>query len=357
VLFRSISEFPTNPTIAFYDNHFFKLHDEWMMYRLMNGQPAPGAPSLQPVTGHSFESIDALYAWAKTQLVLPGGLRWVDDGRLYLPRFYALAMEARPRAFGLGTLLHVTAKGSRPERWVFQLEFGETVTHDELVTFFEALSAKVPPEIANNLWWLVRSPAQEAFAETLEQQQLRFSDRIVRQKDLTVAGEVEVYSPGLTAGRLLRLKSGASLESARATSLLVLEDVPDVLPPAAGVVTAVPQTPLAHFNLLARNRGIPNVYRAGVFEDAELETLAYYRQPVVVSARAPNQLIVKQISEAQLERWQSLTNKPPVAVAQLELSTLPYAVDLRARTIFRSEERRVGKECRRLCRSRWSPYH
>jgi PAS domain-containing protein len=27
------------------------------------------------------------------------------------------------------------------------------------------------------------------------------------------------------------------------------------------------------------------------------------------------------------------------------------------RDVFRSEERRVGKECRRLCRSRWSPYH
>ena len=25
--------------------------------------------------------------------------------------------------------------------------------------------------------------------------------------------------------------------------------------------------------------------------------------------------------------------------------------------IDRSEERRVGKECLRLCRSRWSPYH
>jgi phosphoserine phosphatase len=25
--------------------------------------------------------------------------------------------------------------------------------------------------------------------------------------------------------------------------------------------------------------------------------------------------------------------------------------------LLRSEERRVGKECRRLCRSRWSPYH
>jgi DHA1 family bicyclomycin/chloramphenicol resistance-like MFS transporter len=28
-----------------------------------------------------------------------------------------------------------------------------------------------------------------------------------------------------------------------------------------------------------------------------------------------------------------------------------------ATVFFRSEERRVGKECRRLCRSRWSPYH
>jgi MFS family permease len=29
----------------------------------------------------------------------------------------------------------------------------------------------------------------------------------------------------------------------------------------------------------------------------------------------------------------------------------------KARRGRRSEERRVGKECRRLCRSRWSPYH
>ena len=27
------------------------------------------------------------------------------------------------------------------------------------------------------------------------------------------------------------------------------------------------------------------------------------------------------------------------------------------RKLWRSEERRVGKECLRLCRSRWSPYH
>src|SRR3546814_1534251 len=30
---------------------------------------------------------------------------------------------------------------------------------------------------------------------------------------------------------------------------------------------------------------------------------------------------------------------------------------LRAAAAFRSEERRVGKECVSTCRSRWSPYH
>ena len=36
--------------------------------------------------------------------------------------------------------------------------------------------------------------------------------------------------------------------------------------------------------------------------------------------------------------------------------TAEYAMLPRA-TVTRSEERRVGKECRLLCRSRWSPYH
>jgi molybdopterin synthase catalytic subunit len=38
-------------------------------------------------------------------------------------------------------------------------------------------------------------------------------------------------------------------------------------------------------------------------------------------------------------------------LAALELEHYPGMAEAR------SEERRVGKECRRLCRSRWSPYH
>ena len=36
---------------------------------------------------------------------------------------------------------------------------------------------------------------------------------------------------------------------------------------------------------------------------------------------------------------------------------LPYCEAHKLPIVVRSEERRVGKECLRLCRSRWSPYH
>ena len=44
------------------------------------------------------------------------------------------------------------------------------------------------------------------------------------------------------------------------------------------------------------------------------------------------------------------------AVAAAEGRIKRFREDTRVRRI-RSEERRVGKECERLCRSRWSPYH
>src|SRR3546814_13537724 len=37
--------------------------------------------------------------------------------------------------------------------------------------------------------------------------------------------------------------------------------------------------------------------------------------------------------------------------------TIDPRFDLNNHDLFRSEERRVGKECVSTCRSRWSPYH
>jgi len=317
--------------IRYMDNAFYALHDEWYWFRLLNGHRVPGRETVVPVDGLHFDSIASIYTWAKDQQVLPLDLRWVEGDRLYSPRFYDLALATEPRSFGLGTLIHVEASGTRPERWAFQLEFVDVPTHASLVRFFQRLEATLPADIGPQVVWVVRSPQQELVAQDIERQQLPYWDRIIRLKDLTAAGEVEVYNDGLTAGRLRMVKSGEPFVSTN-SDILLLEDVPDFLPPAAGVVTAVPQTPLAHFNLLAKNRRIPNVYRAGVMEDQSLIDMARYRTPVVVQSIAPGTFVIKAITEAQYALWQGLQTKPPVAPTQIDVSGAPYVIDLKAQS-------------------------
>jgi type I restriction enzyme M protein len=54
-------------------------------------------------------------------------------------------------------------------------------------------------------------------------------------------------------------------------------------------------------------------------------------------------------------RWQDWAD--PEGVKRRELTEGAAGGFFRFVNDERSEERRVGKECRRLCRSRWSPYH
>lgn len=46
-----------------------------------------------------------------------------------------------------------------------------------------------------------------------------------------------------------------------------------------------------------------------------------------------------------------------VGIEGLTTRKLAQKLGVEQPTLYRSEERRVGKECVDLCRSRWSPYH
>src|SRR3546814_2580844 len=62
----------------------------------------------------------------------------------------------------------------------------------------------------------------------------------------------------------------------------------------------------------------------------------------------------------------SLSQKPPPRTKKLAMKTMSQTQSIgrsclstqgERRSTYRSEERRVGKECVSTCRSRWSPYH
>ena len=73
--------------------------------------------------------------------------------------------------------------------------------------------------------------------------------------------------------------------------------------------------------------------------------------PVEARARVDRHLAECEDCRMELEALRRLKR----AVADEQVPPVP--LDLQARIGRRSEERRVGKECVSLCRSRWSPYH
>jgi hypothetical protein len=319
-------------SVRYMDSRFYTLHDEWYWFRLLNGQPVPGDPQTEPVQGLSFSTIAEIYAWAKGQATLPLDLKWVSDGRLYSPRFYTISLSQRPRLLGGGAVMHLPAydDGSfkRDALWVFELEFSDAVIHAELVVFFGLLLDSLPPQVGSQLKWVVRSPAQEALAQRMESERLRYSDRILRYDALSIPGEVQVYSEGLTAGRLRVSRAGEGLDLSTASDVLALGVIPDWLPPAAGLLTAAPQTPLAHINVLARNRGIPNAYRGGLLGDPALDQLARVRAPVIIEARAPDHLRLVPMTEDSYRAWLALGVKDPIAIPLADASALPYTLPL-----------------------------
>jgi len=318
-------ETPGLRATRFMDGTFYKLHDEWYWYRLLNGQRIPGLGT-DPVGGHDFATIADIYDWAETQVSLPLDLV-LSAERLYSNRFYNLALS-RPRFFGLGSLLRVPRDSG--VWWLFELEYSHNVTHQELTIFFAELKANLPQEIGDNLKWVVRSPDQELEALRIEQAGLPFADRIVRYSELATPGEVEVYSSGLTAGRVRVVRAGDDgLGASQEGDVLFLGWVPDYLPPASALITAVPQTPLAHVNVLARNRGIPNAYMGGLLDDPSIDQLARVRAPVIVrAAGVTDQLQVLPISEQEYGQWLQLRGVPPTSVPPVDTSRMPLTVDL-----------------------------
>ncbi len=320
--------------VRFYDSRFFALHDEWYWFRLLNGAAVPGDDGVAPVPGLSLPTIRAVYDWARAQATLPLDLQF-GDGRLYSWRFYDLAF-GRARIRGLATLMHVAARGGpspAPERWGFELEYSDAVTHPELVVFFEEIQRHVAPSIARDLRFVVRSAEHEALAQRMERERLPYWDRVLRYRDLVVPGAREVYSDGVAAGSLRFIRAGQRFDDTTPEDILVFEQVPDLLPPAAGVVTAVPQTPLAHINLLARNRAIPNAHVAGVLDDPGVQQLERGRARVVMLAEAPSRVVLAAITAEQYDRYRALAARPLRAVTTPPVASMPRVIDLASRPL------------------------
>jgi hypothetical protein len=264
----------------FLDGNFYTFHDEWLWYQTLNGIPVGDHEALQ---GPGFESPQDATAWAVRQPELPLDLEMYGD-RLYSDAFYDRAL-ADDRSFGVGALVRVQASEGHPEVWGFELEYTDLPEREHVETIHAELRKVLPAEIARDLRWLTRSVAQAKLATRLRAQRSHVAT--LDYAELASSGESEVYSAGARIGRLRLLESGRSaIDQATEYDVLVVPAPLDDLPPVAGIISLVPLTPLSHFNVLARQRGIPCVYVGGVDTDPYLGTLIRAQAPVLLDARS-----------------------------------------------------------------------
>ncbi len=330
---------------VFYDPTFYSLHDEWYWFRLINGAAVPGV-DVAPVHGQRFGSIDAIYQWARSMpdASLPLDLLWSGDrSRLFSYQFYNLGLGACPgvakpkwnqcpRNLGIGTLIHLPANPVRahPEAiWAFELEFQDEPNEVDLQHFFARLSAALPTEPRDQLAWLARSSSQQLWlASTLRKGGGPLATRVLVPEDLVVPGEVIGYNPGITAGRPKRIpKAGIGKTGLDLDDIVLLEAVPDDLPPVAGILTAVPQTPQAHLALLAQARGTPNAYLGGLLDDPVLMSWADQRQPVILEV-AKNALRWRAMTDELWKEWKGKSGSGTTLVPMADLTLAPLVIDL-----------------------------
>jgi hypothetical protein len=150
---------------------------------------------------------------------------------------------------------------------------------------------------------------------------------VLSYADVSVPGETVVYTSGIVAGRLRAFRELSLLADSSPEDILLLGALPEYLPQARGLVTAIPQTPLAHLNLLAKSRQIVNAYRGGVLDDPDVHDLVRSRAPVVLLAE-DGRLRFHRITEQQYQSWQGLLRSDPPLVPSVSANGVAYIVDL-----------------------------
>ncbi|MBI5607697.1 MAG: hypothetical protein HY902_02335 [Deltaproteobacteria bacterium] len=319
----------------FMDPAFYAMHDEWYWFRLLNGYAVDGDCAV-PKTGLSFASLSAAYAWAKQQKTLPYDLAFYDT-RLYSPHFYDLAgicwqAKCPPRTLGVGTLFHLPADPKRPyphALWAFDLVYLDTADKAILQHYFNRLQKMLPAQVFAQLHWVAATSTQQiALAKALRAEGGPLAERVLTWPDLVSPGAVEDYTLGLTAGRVRKLGVGQAESAGLApTDLAILPDVPLSLPPVAGILTAVPQTPQAHLNLLAAARGTHNAFVAGILDDKVLDLWSKEGARVVLEVK-PDRVRYRQMEDGQWKTWLEFNQPPVVALAMANLEGAPFFLPL-----------------------------
>ena len=228
------------------------------------------------------------------------------------PDAFVTEMYRSPdRRFVLGSVLHYQEAGL----WTVELDAGDTLDAARIERLVDVVAARLHIP-ADEVCYRPRSAHQAQAAAP-------FADRrrIVTGDDVNRSLTYQPLVTGSAVGYVRLLPGRPDLRSVGPRDIVVLDHVPDEIPPVAALVTGQFQAPLAHVAVLCRNRNTPDMSRRGAIESDELVRWADQLVRIEVDGQ---DFTITPVSEAEAHQaWEAIRPAPAtIPPADLDVSEL-----------------------------------
>jgi hypothetical protein len=269
----------------------------------------PGASSLKSVVDladggalYFQDSKEFKIHWAFTSTHLSGNGKPVVPS---LSQFNTTEYFSPNRRFILGTLTRYDGPGI----YAYEIAPYDNASAEMIATAFNKIVDAC--FCGDKLYFHPSSQAVEA-----EAKKLPASIKIITTEKLF---EGIVYQPlnyATGIGRLV-FTTAKKLETTYIgfRDIVVLDAVPNDISVTSGLITQEFQTPLSHINVLAQNRGIPNMGLKGAVKDS---TLLALKGKWVKLTVGPNAYSVTEVTQAEADAWWEAHKPTAVSIAHLD---------------------------------------
>jgi len=211
------------------------------------------------------------------------------------------------RRFILGALNYYEG----PRVWAYEIAPYDTASAEMIETAFR--------KIKENLWVgdsLMFHPTSDNVSK--EAAKLPPDIPVITTEQLFAGIRYQPLNLAMAMGKL-RFFSEEDLETEYLSfrDIVVLEAIPNDISVCSGTITAEFQTPLSHINVLAQNRGTPNMALRDAFTDEELRSLEGKWVRLVVAAE---NFSIEEVSKEEADSWWEDNRPPAVSVPKIDLS-------------------------------------
>lgn len=220
--------------------------------------------------------------------------------------FNATEYYSPDRRFVLGAVTWY----EEPGVWVYEIAPYDTADADMIALAYRAVADNA--YFGDELYFHPTSEAVEQVAEDLPEDVLQIST-----EELYAGITYQPLNLGTAMGQLRFYSAGEVEDYVNYREIVVLDEIPNDISVVAGTVTGEFQTPLAHINVLAQNRGTPNMALLGAFDNADLRALEGRWVELTVEAL---EWRVREVTEAEADAWWAENAPEPLDVTPMDTS-------------------------------------